>query len=87
MTFTSKIAAAVNQTLQDLYAQNLAEAKETSFQFQINDTKPEFEGDYTIVLFALVKSLRKSPEIIGQELGEHLLKHNPSFFSSFPSIS
>ena len=86
MTFTSKIAAAVNQSLQDLFAQNLAEAKETSFQFQINDTKPEFEGDYTIVLFTLVKSLRKSPEVIGQELGDHLLKQNPSFFSSFNVI-
>lgn len=86
MTFTDKIAAAVNQSLQDLYGKDLASTSENNFQFQINDTKPEFEGDYTIVLFALVKSLRKSPETIGKELGNHLLNQHPSFFSSYNVI-
>jgi arginyl-tRNA synthetase len=27
--------------------------------FQVNATKPEFEGDYTVVLFSLVKSQMK----------------------------
>ena len=31
----------------------------------VNQTKPEFTGDYTIVLFALVKQLRQSPEQLG----------------------
>jgi arginyl-tRNA synthetase len=26
----------------------------------VNETKPEFEGDYTIVLFSLVKQLKKA---------------------------
>jgi arginyl-tRNA synthetase len=42
----------------------------------INQTKPEFTGDYTVVLFALVKQLKKSPDQLGKEIGEHLAAHN-----------
>lgn len=45
----------------------------------VSGTKPEFEGDYTVVLFALVKSLRKSPEVLGKEIGEELVKNNILF--------
>ncbi|MFN4313363.1 MAG: arginine--tRNA ligase [Chitinophagaceae bacterium] len=55
-------------------------------QLTINVTKPEFAGDYTVVLFALVKSLRKSPEQLGQELGAWLTEHDVDFFSSFNVI-
>ena len=34
----------------------------TPEQVLVNATKPEFEGDYTIVLFAFVKQLGKSPD-------------------------
>ncbi|RYY90069.1 MAG: arginine--tRNA ligase [Chitinophagaceae bacterium] len=52
----------------------------------INETKPEFEGDYTVVLFALVKSLRKSPEALGQELGARLVELHPDLFTGFNVI-
>ena len=52
----------------------------------VNATKPEFEGDYTIVLFSFVKQLKKSPEVLGNELGEYLLKNNTNLFSSFNII-
>ena len=48
-------------------------------QITINQTKPEFEGDYTVVLFALVKQLRKSPDQAGKEIGEYLVANNPLF--------
>ena len=35
-------------------------------ELQVTETKPEFEGDYTVVLFALLKKLKKSPEEIGR---------------------
>ena len=54
--------------------------------FQVNETKPEFEGDYTIVLFALVKALKKSPQDLGRELGEQMLKDDPQFFSGYNVI-
>jgi arginyl-tRNA synthetase len=40
----------------------------------IGVTKSEFEGDYTIVIFPLVKLLNKSPELLGQEIGEYLVQ-------------
>lgn len=81
MSFTSIIQSAAIKSLSELYAQEFSEK-----DFQINETKPEFQGDYTIVLFALVKTLRKSPEALGKELGEQLLKNYPDFFSSYNVI-
>ena len=52
----------------------------------VNVTKPEFEGDYTVVLFAFVKQLKKSPDDIGNELGGYLIKHNPDLFSKYNII-
>jgi arginyl-tRNA synthetase len=52
----------------------------------INETKPEFEGDYTVVLFSLVKPLKKSPESLGQELGTALVESYPDLITSFNVI-
>jgi arginyl-tRNA synthetase len=52
----------------------------------INETKPEFEGDYTVVLFAFVKPLRRFPEALGNELGQALLKAAPDLIAGFNVI-
>ena len=52
----------------------------------INLTKPEFEGDYTVVLFALLKPLKKSPDILGNEIGKYLIEKNPDLFQSYNII-
>jgi arginyl-tRNA synthetase len=52
----------------------------------VNATKPEFEGDYTVVLFAFVKQLKKSPDALGNELGEYLIANNGDLFSGFNII-
>jgi arginyl-tRNA synthetase len=52
----------------------------------VNQTKPEFEGDYTVVLFALVKHLKQSPEQLGKKIGDYLLEHHPELFSSYNII-
>lgn len=36
-------------------------------------TRPEFEGDMTIVVFPFVKMAKKSPEIIADEIGKEML--------------
>lgn len=41
-------------------------------KLEIQENKTEFEGDFTIVTFPLVKQLKKSPEGIGVELGQAL---------------
>lgn len=52
----------------------------------VNQTKPEFEGDYTVVLFALVKKLRQSPEQLGSQIGDQLLSANPALFTQYNVI-
>ncbi len=65
---------------------NLYNVDVTDKDFQINKTKPEFEGDYTIVLFSLLKPLGKSPHVLGNELGNYLVGHDSGLFSSFNII-
>src|SRR5580692_10219671 len=52
----------------------------------ITETKAEFEGDFTLILFPFVKSQRKSPEILGNQLGQLLLERFPQLFSKFNVI-
>lgn len=42
-------------------------------QIQIQKTRKEFEGDYTLVTFPLLKLSRKSPETTATEIGEKLV--------------
>jgi arginyl-tRNA synthetase len=51
-----------------------------------NETKPEFEGDYTVVLFSFVKALKRSPEALGNELGQALVRDFPDLFAGFNVI-
>ena len=81
MSIVKQIQAAVINALSSSYNNSFSEK-----DFQINQTKPEFEGDYTVVLFSLVKSLKKSPDDIGNELGDALIKNHPSLFTGYNII-
>lgn len=81
MSIVIKLQKAVVNSLTNLYNQTFTEK-----DFQINQTKPEFEGDYTVVLFSLLKATKKNPEQLGQELGSELIKNYPDFFVSFNII-
>lgn len=52
----------------------------------VNATKQEFEGDYTVVLFALVKQLKKSPDALGEEIGKAMVEKFPELFSNYNII-
>jgi arginyl-tRNA synthetase len=58
----------------------------TDRDFQVSPTKPEFEGDYTIVLFSLIKQLKSSPDTLGNALGNKMIADDPDFFESFNII-
>ncbi|HEU5164628.1 MAG TPA: arginine--tRNA ligase [Chitinophagaceae bacterium] len=72
---------ASKKTLKDLYSLTIDEKI-----IQINETKPEFEGDYTLVLFSFIKQLKKSPEQLGKEIGDHLVNNNRDLFSAYNVI-
>ncbi|MDY3536610.1 arginine--tRNA ligase [Riemerella anatipestifer] len=40
---------------------------------EVQENKTDFEGDFTVVIFPLVKQLKKSPDVLGQEIGEALI--------------
>ncbi len=48
----------------------------------VQKNKTEFEGDFTIVIFPLVKLAKKSPDAIGNELGE-AIKNEINFIENF----
>ncbi len=50
-------------------------------QLQIQKTRKEFEGDYTMVVFPLLKRSRKSPEMTATEIGEHIVNNTPEIKS------
>jgi arginyl-tRNA synthetase len=52
----------------------------------VNATKPEFSGDYTVVLFAFIKQLKKSPDALGAELGAYLIENGNGLFTAFNVI-
>ena len=81
MSIVKSIQQSVIKSLSELYSQSFTEK-----DFQINQTKPEFEGDYTVVLFSLVKSLKQSPDAIGNTLGNDLIKSNPDLFTNYNII-
>ena len=63
--------------IKDIIEQKLAEVilnvyQLKDIQLEIQENKTEFDGDFTIVTFPLVKQLKKNPESIGLELGQAL---------------
>ena len=81
MLIVESIKISVVKTLQSIYEKDFTEN-----DFQINLTKPEFTGDYTVVLFALLKKAAKAPAVLGEELGLALLKDFPELYSSMNVI-
>ena len=81
MSIVSIIQKSVAERLPILFNQHFTEK-----DFQVNQTKPEFEGDYTVVLFSLVKSLKLSPNDIGEQIGQNLVMDLPDFFTGYNII-
>ena len=81
MGIQQQLQAVVIESLQKLYNKQFS-----AIDFQINKTKSEFEGDYTVVMFSLLKPLGKSPDALGNELGKNLTDNFSSLFTSFNII-
>ena len=48
---------------------------------QIQKTRKEFQGDYTLVTFPLLKMSRKAPEATAEEIGARIVAENPQISS------
>ena len=61
------IAAKAVEAVRNLYNTDIEPAA-----LQVQVTRKEFEGDYTLVVFPLLKVSKKSPEATGAEIGDWL---------------
>jgi len=63
--------------IKDIYSQSVSQS-----QISFNKTKPEFEGDITLLVFPLTKLSKKSPEETANAIGNYL-KENVAEVTSF----
>jgi len=70
MKIEQHIISATIAAVKELYNQELPES-----QVSLQDTRPEFDGQLTIVVFPVVKLSKKSPEATANDLGAYLLEH------------
>ena len=78
MDISTKIARAVVSGIKSLYGQDIA-----AESVQLQETRPEFEGNMTLVVFPYLKMSRKRPEDTAQELGEYLVREVPDVVARF----
>jgi len=81
MSLVQKIKEVSAKAIEDVFKLSV-----TADNILVSQTKPEFEGDYTVVLFALIKQIRKSPEQLGKDIGEYLIENNKELFTSYNVI-
>lgn len=78
MEITDKIARAVAEGIRSLYGQEV-----TAESVQLQETRPEFEGNVTLVVFPYLKMSRKRPEETAQEIGAYLQQEVPDVVARF----
>lgn len=81
MSVVKHIQAAVNISLTKIFNQPFTEK-----DYQINQIKEDFKGDYSIVLFSLLKKTGLSPKELGGKLIDYLNRDYQNLFSGFELI-
>ena len=64
---------------QEIIKNSITDAFENIFQtkpnnIELQQTKKEFEGDVTLVVFSLVKELKMNPKEIAEKIGDYLVQ-------------
>lgn len=67
--------------IKELIQHKISEIIQSSYQIEgitleVQQNKTDFEGDFTIVTFPLLKILKKSPDLIASELGNDLINQS-----------
>ncbi len=55
-------------------------------QIQIQKTRPEFEGNITLVVFPFVKVARKAPAQVAAEIGERMMADGPRLIAKYNAV-
>jgi arginyl-tRNA synthetase len=72
MTPEQFLAAKASEAVKALYGADIEASA-----MQVAVTRKEFEGDFTLVVFPLLRTSRKSPDATGVEIGDYLVANCP----------
>lgn len=81
MNIADQLKTIVKNALNELFEQEFSTS-----DFQINQIKQEFPGDYSVVLFPLLKKSGSNPQELGQKLMDYLTRHHGDLFQRFELI-
>ncbi|MCI5450595.1 arginine--tRNA ligase [bacterium] len=82
MEIADKILHAVRAGVEELYGQSVGEGV-----LQLQATRPEFEGQLTLVVFPLLRISRKKPEDTAREIGGYLVGKVPEVVAGYNAIN
>ncbi len=81
MSLESKIVELAKAAVKALYG-----VEETDAMVQLQKTRPEFEGNMTVVVFPFVKLARKAPAQVAEEIGHWLLVNGEGLIARFNAV-
>lgn len=76
MNITNNIQEGVINAVKELYGADISKDQVT-----VNTTRPDFEGEYTVVTFPFSRIAKKKPQEIGEDIGQFLEKNLPEVTS------
>ena len=81
MTLEQHISSLAKAAVKALYDVDAADS-----QIQLQKTRPEFEGNITLVVFPFVKIARKAPAQVAAEIGEKLMADSSGLIARFNAV-
>jgi len=81
MTLEEQISKLAKAAVKALYDVEAADA-----QIQLQKTRPEFEGNITLVVFPFVKLARKAPAQVAAEIGEWLTANGEGLIAKYNAV-
>ncbi len=76
MNATANLKKIIVQALNEIWGLEIEDT-----DVLVNETRPEFEGDFTVVVFPFAKQLRTAPVKIGEQLGNYILEKSTAISS------
>ncbi len=81
MSLEQNIQVLVKDAVKALYGVEASDA-----QIQLQKTRPEFEGNITVVVFPFVKLARKAPAQVAEEIGQQLIANGQGLVAKYNAV-
>ena len=81
MNLEEQISVLVKGAVKALYGVEAGDG-----QIQLQKTRPEFEGNITLVVFPFVKLARKAPQAVGDDIGNWLMVNGEGLIAKFNAV-